>query len=342
MVQYRVLFLTDRGERHQRAALDAAPPQLEVTIQRAPTAEALADLLPTAEFLVSERNQPVTATMIARARNLKLIVRLGSLYHDIDLDAARAAGIRVSAQPVLGAIYCAEHALLLMLALVKRLGRSLRAARAADHGQPARRTDEDVFAFNWLGYTDIGSLGSKTVSILGMGEIGVELARMLRVMRLDAVFYQKRTPYPPEVEQELGIRRAHSVEQLLKVADVVVSLLPYSPETDYLKGGGLTAARIAEMKPGALLVHLGSGSVIDERAVVEALRAGRLGGAAFDTFEYEPLQPDHPLVALAHDPNANLLLTPHTAAAWVGGDRSGDYAEIMRFIAGEPLRYAVV
>jgi phosphoglycerate dehydrogenase-like enzyme len=337
----RVLFLTDRSEHHQRTALDAAPPELEVLMKRTPSPDELATLLPQIDIIISERNQPVTAEMIAQARRLRLILRLGSLYHDIDVAAARRAGVRVSVQPVLGSIYCAEHALMMILAVVKRLGRSLFAANAADHGMPARRTDENVFAFDWLGYRDVGGLIGKTVSILGMGEIGAELARMLRGMRPDAVFYFKRTPYPPAAEQELGIRLAASLDQLIQVADILVSLLPFGPETDYRHGGGLTAERLALLKPGAMLVHLGSGSVIEERAVVASLRAGRLGGAAFDTYEYEPLQPDNPLVTLARDPDSNLLLTPHTAAAWAGSDRTGDYAEIRRFLAGEPLQHAV-
>lgn len=331
----RVLFLTDRGERHQQSALDAAPPTLEVIMRRRPPSDALFALLPTVDFIISERNQPVTAAMIAAAPRLKLIVRLGSLSHDIDTDTARAAGVPVVVQPVAGTIYCAEHALLMILALVKRAGRSLAAAARADHGLPARRTDEDVFAFNWLGYGDIGTLMGKTVAVLGMGEIGVELARMLRPLRLAAALYHKRTPYPPTVEAELGIAHA-SPETCLRRADVLVSLLPYGPDTDYLRGGGLTAAALALMQPSACLVHLGSGSVLDEGALAAAIESGKLAGAALDTYEYEPLQPDHPLVALARRPESNVLLTPHTAAASVPGDRSTDYAAIMQYLNHTP------
>lgn len=330
MVRPRVLFLTDRGERHQQSALAAAPPELEVIMRRHPSEADLIDLLPSVDFLITERNQPVSESMIALAGNLKMIVRLGSLSYDIAYGPALLAGIQVVVQPVPGARYCAEHALMMILAVVKRLGRSLAAAVAARSARDAQRTDEDTFAFNWLGYTDIGTLVGKTVAILGMGEIGVELARLLRGFPLAGILYHKRTAYPSEVDNELNIRYT-AWGECLRRADVLVSLLPYSAETDF-RSGGLNADALAQMKPGACLVHLGSGSVLDERALVGALTGGRLAGAALDTYEYEPLQPDHPLVQLARQPDSNLLLTPHTAAASVPGDRAEDYAPIVRYL----------
>ncbi len=86
------------------------------------------------------------------------------------------------------------------------------------------------------------------------------------------------------------------------------------------------------MKQGAVLIHAGSGSVIDETALVDALKRGKLAGAALDTYEYEPLQPDHLLVQYAHDPNSNLLLTPHTAGASLPESRADDYAEIVHYL----------
>jgi phosphoglycerate dehydrogenase-like enzyme len=329
---HRVLWLTERGERHQQHALAYAPSILQVHMLRQPAEPDLLAALAEAEFLISERNQPVTAAMIEAAPNLRMIVRLGSLSHDIDLLAAEARGIDVLVQPLQGVIYCAEHALLLILALAKRLGRSLAAANAADHGQAGRRTNEDVFAFNWMHYADIGGLAGKQMAIIGMGEIGVELARRLAPFGLATLYYNKRAPYPSHLERALGITFA-SFDECLSQADYLISLLPFYPETDYLNGGGLSAQRFNQMKRGAYVVHLGSGSVLDEMALAEQIRAGRLAGAALDTFEYEPLQADNPLIPLARDPAANVLLTPHTAAASASADRSGDYAPIVAWLA---------
>ncbi len=332
----RLLFLTDRGERHQRAALKAAPPGIEVIMKRHPPEADLMALLPTIDFLITERNQPVTAAMLEVAIRLKLIVRLGTLSHDLDFEAARETGVRVSVQPVLGSIYAAEHVLMMILAVLRRLGRSLAAANAAKHGLPARRTDENTFAVNWMSFGDTDGLVGKTVSILGMGEIGVELARRLKPFHLGALYYFKRKPYPQSVERSLWLHYADMLD-CVKYADVLVSLLPFTAETDR----SIHAGTLALMKPGAVLVHAGSGSVIDEQALVEALRGHKLAGAALDTFEFEPLQPTHSLVTLARDPNVNLLLTPHVAAASLPDDRAEDFAEVMRFLAHEPLKHEI-
>jgi phosphoglycerate dehydrogenase-like enzyme len=333
----RLLFLTDRGERHQRAALKSAPPDVDVIMKRRPAKDELMELMPTIDFLISERNQPVTAEMLEAAIRLKLIVRLGSLLHDIDMDAARATGVRVSLQPVLSTIYASEHGLLLILAVLRRFVRLLSVALRADHGLPARRTDENTFAFNWMGFADLDVLYDKTVSILGMGEIGVELARRLRPFHLKSLYYNKRQRYPLTVERELWLRYADMLE-CVKQGDVVVSLLPFTAETDR----SIHAGTFALMKPTAVFVHLGSGSVVDEQALVEALRSHKLAGAALDTYEYEPLQPTHSLVKLARDPDSNLVLTPHVASASLPPDRSEDFREIERFLAGEPLKHEVM
>ncbi|HVO43954.1 MAG TPA: D-isomer specific 2-hydroxyacid dehydrogenase family protein [Aggregatilineales bacterium] len=331
----KVLFLTDRAERHQRAALKYAPPDLEVTLKRRPAKADLMPLLPSADFIISERNIPITGEMISAAENLKLIVRLGSLTHDIDRDAARAIGVRVSAQPVIETIYVAEHLLMMILATRRHLGRSFAAANAADHGHPARRTDDNTFSFNWCGFTDLTGLYGKQVAIVGMGESGVELARRLRPFRLDGLYYNKQEQYPRAVERELGI--TYRTLPAAMTADVVVSLLPYNAQTHRV----INAEMLGTMKHSAVLVHAGSGGVIDEQALVEALKAGTLAGAALDTYEFEPLQPTHSLVKLARDPESNLLLTPHTAGATPPEGPAEDYGEIMRFLKDEPLRYEI-
>ncbi len=337
MSKPRLLFLTDRSEWHQQDALKSAPAEIEVIMKRGATEAELIALMPDIDFVISERNQPVTAGMINASSRLKLVVRLGSLTDGIDLKAARAKGARVSVQPVLGAIFVAEHLLMMMLAVQKRLGRSLAVVDSASSGLPVRRTDENTFAFNWLGFNDIGGLYDKTVAILGMGEIGVELARRLKSFRLKQVYYHKRTRYSPTVENELGLNYALP-QDCIPQADVLVCLLPFSAETDR----SIDAHLFGLMKPSTTLIHAGSGSVIDEQALIAALRTGQLAGAALDTYEYEPLQPDNPLVQVARDPTMNLLLTPHTAGASLPSGRAGDYSELIRYLRGESLQYRVI
>jgi phosphoglycerate dehydrogenase-like enzyme len=354
---HRVLFLTDRGQRHQQAALEAAPPELAVTMKRRPPKEEIVHLLPEFEFLVSERAGVIDADMIAAGRQLHLIQRLGSLTHDIDLVAARAAGVPVAAWPVETAIMVAEHMVLQILALAKRLNNvTAVACEAGEWSQPCRRTNEDTFAYDWSARRGIRSLYGQTVGILGFGEIGAELARRLRGFHPARILYHKRRRLPAQAEAELGISPA-SLEQVLAESDTVCMLLPYYPETDLL----LNAERLATMKRGAFLVSCGSGSVIDEAALADALRRGHLAGAALDTFEWEPIRPDNPLLPLAthprtgvaRDPAMNVVLTPHTAAgssadagSQAGADsdktRRSDYDNIMRVLRGQPPLHRVV
>jgi len=332
----RALMLTDRGRKHQRHAAEAAPSGLELIMLRRPEPEHLQAALAEAEIIISERNQAVTAEMIAAAPKLRHILRLGSLVHDIDLAAARRAGVRVSAQPVMESIQAAEHVLMMSLALLKRLGHSLRATAEPRMHAPPRRTDEDTFAYNWMGYRDLQPLQGQTVAVLGMGEIGVELARRITPFRPGALWYHKRSPYPPAVEQALGIERA-SFERCVREADVLLSLLPFAADAAYPLG----QAAFDMMPSHAVLVHAGSGGVIDEAALTSALLQGRIAGAALDTFELEPLPSDHPLVGLARDGQTNLLLTPHIASGTIPDSRAEDFAEILRLLRGEPLRFEV-
>jgi len=340
--KHTVLFLTDRGMRHQQSALDAAPPELVVPMLRRPPKDELFRLLADAEFLISERSGQVDADMIAAGAKLRLIQRLGSMTYDIDLGAARAAAIPVSAWPVQVCVMVAEHMMLQMLALAKRLNEVSAIARdAGDWGQPSRRTDEDTFAYDWSLRSGIVSILDQTVGILGFGEIGIELARRLACFGPSRILYHKRNRLPEGAEQELGLIYA-PFDQVIAESDTLCNLLPYFPETDMLIDAGV----LARMKRGAFLISCGSGSVVDEAALAGSLRRGHLGGAALDTYEWEPIRPDNPLLPLARDPSANVILTPHTAAgssADADSDRTrqADYENISRILRGEPPLYRV-
>src|SRR5262249_41568490 len=140
--------------------------------------------------------------------------------------------------------------------------------------------------------------------------------------------------YPKAVEYDLWLRYGEFL-QCAKQADILVSLLPYSEQNHPRIRGGTFAV----MKPTAMLVHAGGGGVNDEAALGGDLRKRQLAGGTLDTYEFEPLQPVHSLVKFARDPNSNLLLTPHIASAFIPGDRSDDYSEIVRFMERQPLKY---
>lgn len=339
---HKTLFLTERSPRHQRSALASAPPELDIVMLRSPSMAELLPHLPETEFLISERAGVIDAAIIEAAPKLRLIQRLGSLVHDIDLATAKRANVAVCTWPLMGCILVAEHMVLQILALLKRVGEAKAVAEAAEPwSQPSQRTDENTFAYNWSGRTGTGTLVGATVGILGFGEIGVELARRLQPFLPAQVLYHKRQRLPTLVEQTLGISYAEMAEVIAQ-SDVLCSLLPYSAATNQL----LNAERLTTMKPGALLVHCGSGSVLDEAALAKAITQGALGGAALDTFEWEPLQPDNPLLPLARDPAHNVLLTPHIAAGTplrpgVTSTRQSEFTNLLRSLRNEQLLYQV-
>ncbi len=334
---YKTIFTTERSEFHQARALTSAPAELDVVMLRGPSHDEVVAAAPDAAYFISERTGTINAELLGRLPKLQLILRLGSMSYDIDLAAAREAGVIVCYQPNTGVIRVAEHVMMQLLAVGKKLYEVGEVARAAtDAWGESHRTDEDTFAYNWSNRQGIGQMVDRTVGILGFGEIGVELARRLHGWGCN-VLYNKRRRLPERVEFELGITYTEQ-DTLVAESDYLVNLLPYFPATDHT----LNADTFAAMRDGAVVVSAGSGSVIDEDALADAVRDGKLAGAALDTYEYEPIRPDNPLRQLALD-GGNVVLTPHTAAGSYTAqiedrERLADYANILRHLRGEPVR----
>lgn len=338
--KHQVVFITDRGQRHQQDALVAAPENLEITMLRRPDKHILISHLSRAEYLISERAGIIDRDIIQNAPRLKLIQRLGSLIHDIDCEAAAANGVVVCYWPLDMVIRVAEHVILQLLAV----GKKLREAEAVALGAclewgKSHRTDEDTFAFNWSNRMSVNQLWQRAVGFVGFGEIGVEVARRLKTWGC-SLLYNKRTPLPKNTEAELGLTYADS-RTIYEQSDYLVNLLPYHTSTDML----LNEAVFSQMKAGAYLVSCGSGSVIDEAALSAAVVSGKLAGAALDTFEWEPIKANNPLISAAKE-GYNILLTPHTAAATQHtlapeASRSQDYINILNHLAGQPLLYRI-
>ncbi|MBA3874449.1 MAG: hypothetical protein H0X30_35415 [Anaerolineae bacterium] len=329
------LFTTDRSPFHQKRALDAAPPELTVTMLAHPTEADLLPHLAHTEYWISERVGLIDAKHLQAAPNLKLILRLGSMHYDIDLVAAKAAGVIVCKWPDAGAVAVAEHSVMQMLALIKKL-REVQAValEASTQWGTSRRTDENTFSYNWSRRQHINTLHGQTVGILGFGEIGSELARRLRNWGC-TLLYTKRNRLPDRAESYLGLTYVDHVT-LRAESDILVNLLPYSSETINL----INADWLAAMKSGAMLVSCGSGGTIDEPALAESIRSRHIAGAAMDSYAIEPLQTDNPLVTLARE-GANILLTPHTAAG-NGWSRTVEYTNILHHLHGESILYRVI
>ena len=338
MLKHKTIFTTERGHRHQQQAFQAAPDMLDITMLRQPDRATLLTALADTEYLISERVGVIDAELIESAPSLRLILRLGSLTYDIDTEAAEQAGVIVCRWPVGSVIRVAEHLVMQMLALSKKLRETEAIAlTASSEWGESKRTDEDTFAYNWSERTEVEGLWQKTVGIIGFGEIGAELARRLQGWDVN-ILYHKRRRLPESVEAELGIRYVDE-DTLFRQSDYLAMLLPYFPETNLLLG----KTTFDRMKEGASIVSCGSGSVIDEAALARAVESGKLGGAALDTFEWEPIRPDNPLIPLAKQGH-NVLLTPHIAAGGASAaaqERRKDYTNIVNHIEGKVLRFRI-
>jgi phosphoglycerate dehydrogenase-like enzyme len=339
-MKHKTLFLTNRGDVHQRVALEAAPAELDITVRRAASKDEIIALLPEMEFLITERVGTIDADIIAAGRKLKLIQRLGSQTWDIDIAAAAKANIPVCYLPVRTCVLVAEHMVLQMLGVGKRVRELVDITdKAGDWGQKPQRCNENYFAFNWSKRTRIDALYQSTVGILGFGEIGTELARRLLGFGCK-VLYAKRHRLPADVEVKLGLTHV-SREELARQSDFVGCLLPNLPENNQSIDRGF----FSSMKRGAHFVHCGAPGVVNEADMIEALRSGQLGGGAIDCYTYEPLRPDDPLVPVARDPKNNLILTPHVAAGTVAvsrEERVPDFGNIVNVLKGNELHHRLV
>src|SRR5712691_5195718 len=214
----------------------------------------------------------------------------------------------------------AEHVLGVCIALARRLPAAMRA-------QLAHRWAQDELEGATV---DIRTLEGQRMGIVGLGAIGIELVKIARPfgLRISAIRRRVGEPGPEGVDEIWPLDR---LNDLLSKSDIVILALPHTPGTRQLIG----RAEINRMKPGAFLVNIARGKLIDDDAVAEALKNGRLGGAALDVFTKEPLDPASPYWDLP-----NVIITPHTSGAMQ------DYwtplvalfaANLRRFEKGEPL-----
>ena len=335
MEKHSILFTSHRGERHQQAAINDAPDIFEITMRRSPSKEEIIALLPGKEFLITERTGVIDADIIAAGTDLRLIQRLGSQTYDIDLGAAKKAGIPVCYFPIRICVMVAEHMVLQILGLAKRLREKMKITTdAGDWGIEPQLCDEDTFAYNWSKRENILGLYESTVGIVGFGEIGTELSRRLQNYEC-TILYNKRSRLPAFFEADLGIQYAE-LDDLLTRSDFVCMLLPYFEETKKI----VNADFIDKMKDGACLISCGGSGILDEDALVDALDSQKLYGLATDTFVWEPIHPDSPLLPMARQELTNIILTPHIASgAIVANQRKQDYTNLLNLINDRPLRF---
>jgi phosphoglycerate dehydrogenase-like enzyme len=289
------------------AELRAAVPALvPAHVRLVNSQEQLRSELPAADAVVVE-SLLVGPAELALAPRLKVVQKFGVVTRNIDLAACAGRDVVVCTQRRRSNVACAEWAIMMMLALGKRLprfGGRVTASQLTEAGYPPRPfSGVHTARNNWARIPGLRVLSGATLGLIGFGEIGREIALRARPFGVRTLYHQ-RAPLPAAGERELAIAYA-GLDELLAESDVVSIQLPTSPATR----GFLDRARLGRMKPGAFLINVARADLIERDALVAALQSGRLGGFALDPLYEVPLPDGDPLLACE-----NVFLTPHIAA----------------------------
>ncbi len=280
-----------------------------------PPPAALASGLAAADAAFTTVVDFISPGMLAAAPNLKVVANMAVGYDNVDPAAAAALGIWVTNTPGVLAETTADMAWALLMAAARNVVAS----------------DRDTRAGGWKTWSPTAFLGvdvfGATLGIVGLGEIGEAVARRATGFKM-RVLYHSRTR-KPALEADLGLRYC-PLPDLLAESDFVSLHTPLTPETRHLLG----PAQFAAMKPTAILVNTARGGVVDQDALVDALRSGAIAGAALDVTTPEPLPLDHPLFSFP-----NVIITPHIASASLATrSRMAEMAaaNIIAVLRGEP------
>ncbi|RWL99209.1 MAG: hydroxyacid dehydrogenase [Mesorhizobium sp.] len=230
---------------------------------------------------------PLPPELFDGADNLRAAIRHGAGLDMIPVEAATAAGVLVANVPAVNARSVAEHVMFVTLALLRRF----------------RVVDRDLRARGWLAGREhansTSELAGKTIGIVGLGAVGQAVGHIAaHGFDLNVVATTRSMRPAPE---RVGFL---SIDALVEQSDIIVLCCPLTEETR----GLISRECIARMKPNALLINVSRGPVIDDEALIEALRKGRIGGAALDVFATQPLPPNHPYFGFD-----NVIVTPHMA-----------------------------
>ncbi|ROR15219.1 hydroxyacid dehydrogenase [Erwinia sp. JUb26] len=234
------------------------------------------------------RTQPLTATEIAQAPRLKVVSRHGVGYDAVDVAALNQRGIPLTIVGDVNSLSVAEHTFALLMAVAKQV----------------RVYDENLRSGNWNCRNSFSAmeLSGRTLFVLGFGRIGREVARMARCFNMFVVAYD---PYvADEIFHALGVERITELEAGLKIADALTVHLPLSDSKPLIG-----RRELALLKPQAIVINTARGGIVDEQALIDALKNDRLGGAGLDVFSQEPPPRDSALLHASY----RLILSPHSA-----------------------------
>ena len=272
----------------------------DVTVKTGMTPEELTNVIPEYECIIVRSATKLRKPVIDAAKNLKLIIRGGVGLDNIDVDYAKSKGIEVKNTPAASSISVAELTFGHLLAIARHIPYGTMSLKNGKWEKKALKGIE---------------LYKKTLGIIGFGRIGRELAKRALCFDMDVIVYD---PFVKETDMNVKLV---NLNELLKTADFISLHLPHTDETHHL----IAKEQFDMMKDGAVFVNCARGGVVNEVALYEALKSGKLYGAALDVFEKEPPE-SSPLFELD-----NFTCTPHLGATTKEGqDRVGD--EIIKIL----------
>ncbi len=260
------------------------------------TEEALAGLIPDADGLITRGSIKITREMLESSPRLKVVGVHGIGCDHVDLVAASELGKGVCNTPDAVTVTVAEMAMATTLALLRNVVSADKAVRAGEW----KRKYSDLIGVE---------LAGMRVGIIGMGRIGKATAVRMQAFGAE-ISYWSRTR-KPELEEELGFRWM-DLDDLVRESELISLHIPATLETRKI----IDARRIESMRDGVYIVNTARGKIIDEDAMIRALRSGKIKAAALDVFENEPLSTDSPLCSMD-----NVILTPHLSASNIAGMR---------------------
>ena len=300
------------------SGLDLLRQDLEVDVRPDLATQGLPEAIGPYDGLIIRSQTKVTDEVLDRATALKVIGRAGIGLDNVDVEAATRRGIMVVSAPESNIISAAEHTLALLLAQARNIPQAHAALKA---GRWERERFQGV------------ELHGKTLGVIGLGRVGTMVAHRALAFGLRVIAFD---PYvSKERAKSLGVELSPNLEALLVQADFITIHLPRTAETEGLIG----ERELSLMKEGARLVNTARGGIVDERALVNAVRDGKIAGAALDVFATEPVPPANPLLHFDE-----VVVTPHLGASTLEAqDKAGTaIAQMVRLaLKGEFVPYAV-
>lgn len=298
----------------------------ETQVHEVKTLDALDAVIANLDYLVVHKER-VTPDVLAKGKKLRLIQHLGLDYRGVPMATAKEMGVPVCATPLINYIAVAEHAWAMLLNHYKQMEEQRRYIQS-------RAYVERGWGAN---IPNVRIVQDYTLGLLGFGEIARPMARYAHAFEMKAIYWD--VVRFPELEKEYHIEYV-SWDDLWQRSDVLSVHIPIKPETEKIIG----AREIGLMKPDAYFINTARGKLVDQPALVEALRNRKLGGAGLDVMYEEPLPADDPLHALHEDSSYNVTLTAHTA--WQGPwtwvrDSLNIWNNVLHSLRGEPLDYQV-